>query len=179
MADIFELIILLVTKKEIELIARLFLASFLGGLIGYEREQFNKPAGLRTNMLVCLGAALMMVYAANAFPNPDSSARIAAGMITGIGFLGAGSIMQSKKTVRGLTTAATIWVVAIIGTAVGGGEYLGAAIATVFVLAILYFSRIEEKVVSLGLPVVAWFPIRRLPLVKKMHRVSRKTKPES
>ncbi len=152
---------------DVEMVIRLFEASFLGGLIGYEREKFSKPAGLRTNMLVCLGTALITIYAENAFPVPDSWARVAAGVITGVGFLGAGAILQTKKRVRGLTTAASIWVVAIIGMAVGGGQHLPAIISTLIVLGILYFSRIEKKVISVGLPKVTWLPIRHLQLSRK------------
>ncbi|MFH1471112.1 MAG: MgtC/SapB family protein [Candidatus Micrarchaeota archaeon] len=168
---------------EVELVIRLLEAAFLGGLVGYERERFNKPAGLRTNMLVCLGTALIIIYAENAFPTPDSWARVASGLITGVGFLGAGAIMQSKKRVRGLTTAATIWVVAIIGMAVGGGQHLAAIVATIIVLGILYFSRIEEKVVAVeekfvgtGLPSVSWRPIRQLSLGRKNGSRFNKTK---
>ncbi len=155
--------------SDIELVIRLLEASFLGGMIGWEREKFNKPAGLRTNMLVCLGTALIIIYAENSFPVQDSWARVASGVITGIGFLGAGAIMQSRKGIRGLTTAATIWVVAIIGMAVGGGQLIAAIASTIIVLAILFFSSIEEKVISVGLPDVTWFRTRHLHLSKKMY----------
>jgi putative Mg2+ transporter-C (MgtC) family protein len=146
---------------DFELVLRLLLAAFLGALIGYERERFNKPAGLRTHMLVCLGTALVIIYAENSFSAPDSWARVASGVITGIGFLGAGAIMQSRKRVKGLTTAATIWIVAIIGMAVGGGQFLGAAIATLLVLGILRIG--EEHVIRIGLPSVTWLSLRSLP----------------
>lgn len=168
------------SPKETELLARLLLAVILGGAIGYEREKYNKPAGLRTNMLVCLGTALIMVYAESVFPVPDSAARVAAGVITGVGFLGAGSILHTKRMVRGLTTAATIWTVAIIGMTVGGGQYLVGVTATAFVLMILYFSRIEETVVGSDLPVITWLPMKyatlskKKPLKHEKHRIALK-----
>ncbi|MFH0817547.1 MAG: MgtC/SapB family protein [Candidatus Micrarchaeota archaeon] len=161
--------------NDVELVLRLLEASFLGGIIGYEREKYNKPAGLRTHMLVCLGTAMLIVYSENSFPTPDSWARVAAGAITGIGFLGAGTIMQSNKKVSGLTTAATVWTVAIIGMAVGGGQLLGAFVSTLLILGILYFSRIEETVTSVGLPNVTWIPLHNLPLLsKKIYQRRRK-----
>ncbi len=132
--------------NEIEIVWRLLLATVLGGVVGYEREVFRKPAGIRTNMLVCLGSALIMVYAENAFGGVDMSARVAAGIITGVGFLGAGTIIQSRKRIMGLTTAASMWIVASIGMAVGGGHEFPAIVATVLVVLILYFSRVERKV---------------------------------
>ena len=134
-----------------EIIFKLTLAGILGGLIGLERESLNRPAGLRTYTLVCVGSALAMVVSldmyfqyyqtVNAAPG-----RIAAQVISGIGFLGAGTIMREGATVRGLTTAAGLWVVACIGLAVGAGLYIPAIATTVLILFILiYFIHFEEK----------------------------------
>ncbi|MFH1447431.1 MAG: MgtC/SapB family protein [Candidatus Micrarchaeota archaeon] len=135
---------------EVEMVFRLVAASLLGGAVGYQRDIYNKPAGLRTNMLVCLGSALVMIYSENAFGGQDMSARVAAGVITGVGFLGAGTIIHSKKRITGLTTAASMWIVASIGMAVGGGQDMAAITATILVVMILYFSNIAEGVRRTG-----------------------------
>ncbi len=111
------------------------------GLIGLEREHIHKPAGLRTNILVGLGTTLMMIIAIklSSFSDPSAVSRIASQAITGVGFLGAGAIFQGRNSVFGLTTAATIWVVAAIGLAVGIGYYTAAIIATSVALITLYF----------------------------------------
>lgn len=122
---------------EWEVILRLFLAVIFGGLIGYERESAHRPAGLRTNILVCLGSALIVSFEAyyhQNTPTVSDHLRMAAQVVTGIGFLGAGTIIQTRSNVRGLTTAATIWVTAAIGMAVGGGFYYGAIASLIFVL---------------------------------------------
>ncbi len=114
---------------RLDLLVRLVLAVVLGGAVGWERERSSKPAGLRTNILICLGAALFTdlsirfggLAIGGAVRDP---ARIAAQVVTGIGFLGAGTIIQARGTVTGLTTAATLWVVAGIGMSVGGGSYV-------------------------------------------------------
>ncbi|MFO7265391.1 MAG: MgtC/SapB family protein [Limnochordales bacterium] len=121
-----------------ELIGRLVLATGLGGLIGLEREVHNHPAGLRTHILVCLGSALVMLvsmYGLLVFHGGDvngryDAGRIAAQVVSGIGFLGAGTIMREGSTVRGLTTAASLWIVAAIGLAVGSGMYVAAVVTT-------------------------------------------------
>ena len=134
-----------------EIIFKLALAGILGGLIGLERESLNRPAGLRTYTLVCVGSALAMVVSLDMYfqyyqtVNADPG-RIAAQVISGIGFLGAGTIMREGATVRGLTTAAGLWVVACIGLAVGAGLYIPAIATTVLILFILiYFIHFEEK----------------------------------
>ena len=119
-------------------IVRLVLAAFLGGLIGLEREMKRKPAGLRTNMFICFGSAmftLMSVELAGEFTGDHT--RIAAQIIPGIGFIGAGSILHSRGSVTGLTTAATLFVVASVGMAVGGGLYLTGVFATLVILVAL------------------------------------------
>ena len=134
-------------------VTRLLAAFFLGGLIGFEREKKGARAGLRTHILVCMGSCLIMLtsiyifelYQTKAVVDP---ARIAAGVVTGIGFLCAGTIIRSSERVQGLTTAASVWISAAIGLAVGCG-YMSAAITTTI---IVYFSlsllkKIEKEVI--------------------------------
>ncbi|MFL5608887.1 MAG: MgtC/SapB family protein [Gemmatimonadaceae bacterium] len=127
---------------RLDLLAKLALAVFLGGIIGFEREINGKPAGLRTNILICLGATLLMDLSTRIGlidgVRIGDPARIAAQVVSGVGFLGAGTIMQSQGMVTGLTSAATIWVVAAIGMTVGAGYYIegvGAGLIVTFVLA--------------------------------------------
>jgi putative Mg2+ transporter-C (MgtC) family protein len=115
-------------------LARLLLASILGGIIGLERQMRHKPAGLRTNMFICFGAAMFTILSKQLAGAESDSARIAAQIIPGIGFIGAGSILHAKTSVTGLTTAATLFVVASVGMAAGGGLYLTACFATVIIL---------------------------------------------
>jgi putative Mg2+ transporter-C (MgtC) family protein len=131
-------------------ILRLALAAALGGAIGLEREYHHKPAGLRTNMLIALGSALFSILSIELGAGAGSPDRVAAQVVTGIGFLGAGAILRSGENIHGLTTAATIWVNAAIGMAAGIGSYLvatGATALTVIVLAILpsIERRFEER----------------------------------
>lgn len=124
----------------VDVFLRLALAAGLGGAIGLEREYRSKPAGLRTNMLIGLGSALFAILSIELGTVAGSPDRIAAGVVTGIGFLGAGAILRSGQSVRGLTTAATIWVNSAIGMATGLGLYnvaAGGATLTLVVLAIL------------------------------------------
>jgi len=134
-----------------ELLLRLALAAVLGGLIGVERELREREAGLRTHLLVALGSALFTIvgaYGFHAFLESGQSVvrtdptRIAAQIVTGIGFLGAGAIIRQGLSVRGLTTAATLWVVAAVGLAAGAGYYSAAAITTAVVLVALWPLRI-------------------------------------
>lgn len=120
-------------------IASLLIAAVLGGLIGLEREAEQRPAGLRTYMLVCVGSSLFTILSINAFPGepPRDTARVAAQIVTGIGFLGAGTVWRSRDHVTGLTTAAGLWVAAAIGMAVGAGLGLLALAATILVLIVL------------------------------------------
>jgi putative Mg2+ transporter-C (MgtC) family protein len=130
---------------EIEMILRLVLATVLGGIIGFQREWSGKEAGLRTHILICTGAALFTVVSRYGFPGSDP-ARIAAGIVTGIGFLGAGVILhRGGGEVKGLTTAATIWAVAAIGLAAGAGLYLIAAVATIVIVGILFIPHLGGK----------------------------------
>jgi putative Mg2+ transporter-C (MgtC) family protein len=124
----------------------LVLAAVLGGIIGIEREIKRRPAGLRTNMFICFGSALFTILSAElAGPGSDMT-RIASQIIPGIGFIGAGSILRSKGGVSGLTTAATIFVVAAVGMACGGGLYLLAGFSTVLiVLALIVLGRVSTQ----------------------------------
>lgn len=115
---------------ELEPITRLILGFVLSGVVGLEREVSLKPAGLRTHLLVGLGSTLLTILSLEAFHEADPS-RVAASIIVGIGFLGAGTILKTKDKVIGLTTAATLWIVASIGVATGAGFYLLAIIATI------------------------------------------------
>jgi putative Mg2+ transporter-C (MgtC) family protein len=132
-----------------EALLRLALAAILGGLIGVERELREREAGLRTHLLVAVGSALFTIVGAYGFHDFVNSAgsvvdptRIAAQIVTGIGFLGAGAIIRQGFSVRGLTTAATLWVVAAVGLASGAGYYSAAVITTALVLIALYPLRI-------------------------------------
>jgi putative Mg2+ transporter-C (MgtC) family protein len=121
----------------LDLLLRLLLAAGLGATIGLEREWRRKPAGLRTNILIALGAALFTILSQQLGGPGGTPDRIAAQVVTGIGFLGAGAIMRSGRSIHGMTTAATIWVNAAIGMAAGLGEFLTATIATVVTLLVL------------------------------------------
>jgi len=133
-----------------QIIMRLVLTVVLSGLIGFERQWHKRTAGLRTHILVALGSCLIMLTSSyvfdiyNGIANVDP-ARIAAGVITGIGFLGAGTIIREKEGVKGLTTAASLWVVAGIGLACGCGFKKAAIYTTVLALIVLYFLRYVEE----------------------------------
>ena len=128
---------------NVESLIRLFISVVLGGLIGFEREKKVKPAGLRTNMLVCLGSCLFTLVSITNFS--VDPARVAAGIVTGIGFLGAGSIIATGGQIIGITTAATLWVVAGIGLVVGLGEYIIAIVSTIMVYLILIVKTPQQK----------------------------------
>ena len=136
--------------SDIHLIMRLVLSMILGGLIGYERELTNRPAGLRTHILVTVGSCLIMILSIYGFmglgPNGGNGepARLAAQVVSGIGFLGAGTIMRDGSNVSGLTTAASIWISGGIGLATGAGFYLGALTTTVIALLSLFSVRFIE-----------------------------------
>ncbi|MEK3884060.1 MgtC/SapB family protein [Paenibacillus sp. PL2-23] len=141
---------------EMDILFRLMLALVLGGLIGFEREQSNHAAGFRTNILVCLGACLLMLLSIYGFadfveePNVRvDPARLAAAVITGVGFLGAGTILFTGKSITGLTTAASLWVVAAIGLAVGAGFYFASTCVTLMALLTLWlFSKLEKRYIK-------------------------------
>jgi putative Mg2+ transporter-C (MgtC) family protein len=136
---------------ELEVLLRLLTAVLLGAAVGMERELHGKQAGLRTHTLICLGAALLTVMSIR-IPAPYAAAyrvgdvsRIASNIATGVGFLGAGVILHARGQIKGLTTAATIWVVAAIGVAAGAGEYVPAFGTAVLVLVILVPLRWLER----------------------------------
>jgi len=123
---------------------KLLLAVVLSGLIGWERERSHKPAGLRTHMLVCVGSALITIVSINYFV--EDYARIIAAVITGIGFIGAGTIIaQGTKGIHGLTTAASLWIVAAVGISVGIGWYVLSVIATVLIMLILFLGGYKKE----------------------------------
>jgi len=136
--------------SNIQVIIRLVLSLVLGGFIGIERQLHRRTAGLRTHILVSLGSCLIMltsIYIFAIYKNEASldPARIAAGVITGIGFLGAGAIIRDRSGVKGLTTAASLWVVAGIGLSTGCGFYSAAIVTTLLALVtLLFLRRIEE-----------------------------------
>ena len=135
---------------------RLVLAAILGGLIGLERETKNRPAGLRTNMFICFGAALFTILSHDLAGNNSDYTRIASQVIPGIGFIGAGSILHMRGLTTGLTTAATIFVVASVGMAAGGGLYLTATFATTLVLLSLFALGHLEETFNLKLLMVSY-----------------------
>jgi putative Mg2+ transporter-C (MgtC) family protein len=129
---------------------KLVLAIALGGIIGLEREASQKPAGFRTNILVCVGSTMMMALAVLLVQSrggtADTLVRMAAGVITGMGFLGAGTIMQARGTIAGLTTASTLWLVAGLGLVIGAGYYVPALIfAALTIVTLLLFGKIEAS----------------------------------
>ncbi len=137
--------------SDVELVQRLVLAAFLGGLLGAEREFRQKSAGFRTNILIAMGSALFTILSITVAPERSDPTRIAAQIVTGIGFLGAGAIMRTESRVHGLTTAATIWVNAALGLAAGAGEYHLAAVGGAITLVVLLIlapieHRLEQRV---------------------------------
>ncbi len=136
-------------------IARLALAAFLGGLIGLEREAKHRPAGLRTNIFICMGAAMFTLLSDQlAGAHGGDHTRIAAQIIPGIGFIGAGSIIHARgDLVTGITSAATLFVVASVGMAVGGGLYMTAVFATGLVLGVLMLLGLIENFLNLKMMV--------------------------
>lgn len=138
----------------VQILLELLAATFLGGVIGWERESKGSFAGLRTHVLVCLGSCLIMQVSIHMFElfkdvTVSDPGRIAAGVITGIGFLGAGAIMRSTQSIKGLTTAASIWVASGIGLAAGCGFYIGAVAATLITFLVLKcLHDVETKFIS-------------------------------
>ncbi|MCO5230007.1 MAG: MgtC/SapB family protein [Chitinophagales bacterium] len=174
-----------------EIAIRLLLASLFGGFIGWERERKDWAAGLRTHMMVCVGACLVMIVSSYGFTDilnhPDidlDPSRVAAQVVSGIGFIGAGAIIFSKQgTVRGLTTAAGLWTVAAIGLATGGGLYFAAGMTTFVALVILWGiqpieQRFFKKYRHMTLRVIAQKEINHSALLKRL-LVSEKFKVQS
>ncbi len=138
---------------ELQSVIKILMALVCGGLIGYEREYKNRPAGLRTHILVCVGAALVMVVAQYMYNNDPGgridTTRLGAQVISCICFLGAGTIIRERFGVKGLTTAASLWAVACIGIAVGSGYYLIAGLTTLVIIVSLILFRKLEKVMKI------------------------------
>ena len=133
-------------NTTLDIILRLLLAAVLGAGIGYQRERANKPAGLRTHSLICLGSALFTVVSIYGFTDGVDPSRVAAAVATGIGFIGAGVIfrgMRGDRVVMGLTTAASVWVTAAIGLAAGVGMYLIATIIAVVTVLVLMIPKVR------------------------------------
>ena len=129
-----------------DVLIRVALALLASALVGLEREKTKHAAGMRTHMLVCVGATLITLVSMDVFP--EDPARVAAGIVTGIGFLGAGTIFRDKNNVRGLTTAASIWAVAGVGLAIGTGALFIAAVATVAMLITLELGRLRATILG-------------------------------
>ncbi|MFN2414255.1 MAG: MgtC/SapB family protein [Pyrinomonadaceae bacterium] len=136
-------------RQLVHVLVRLLAATLLGAVIGIQRERAGKPAGLRTHMLVTLGTAVFVLACAGVGMSSDGLSRVIQGIITGIGFIGAGSILKlsEERDVRGLTTAAGVWMTAAVGVAVGLGSLGVAILSTLFTLIILSFAkRLEREV---------------------------------
>jgi putative Mg2+ transporter-C (MgtC) family protein len=132
-------------NTTIDMVLRLLLAAALGAVIGYQRERANKPAGLRTHILISLGSALFTVVSIFGFGDGVDVSRVAAGVVTGIGFIGAGVIFRGMRGdhVMGLTTAASVWVTAAIGLAAGVGMYLIATVVAAITVLVLMVPRVK------------------------------------
>ncbi len=124
---------------DLQMFLRLLVAVVLGALVGYERERAGKPAGVRTHGMVSLGSALFAVVSLHGFGNASDPSRVAAQIVTGIGFLGAGAILHQRGSVHGLTTAASLWVTAAIGLAVGVGMVFMSLATAILVFLLLHF----------------------------------------
>ena len=131
-------------SPELEMVLRLLLAVVLGTAIGFERQHARKPAGLRTHVLICIGAALFTIASIYGFGSGADPARVAAGIVVGIGFVGAGMIIRTQEgVVVGLTSASSVWAVAAVGLAAGAGLYILAPVAALIVLIVL---RLPKKI---------------------------------
>lgn len=128
---------------------RLLLAMLFGGIVGYQREITDRPAGFRTHVMVTVGSALFMLVSTYNFGVPVDPTRIAAQVVTGIGFLGAGTIIRQGNIIVGLTTAASLWAVSAVGLAVGAGFYSGALMGTIIIyLALTVFKSVENRLIG-------------------------------
>ena len=142
--------------NPLTLVIQLALAAVLGGIIGFEREGLKRPAGFRTHILVCVGSTVavhtnLQLIESFGGAGPMDPARLGAQVISGLGFLGAGTIIKEGSSVKGLTTAASLWVVGIIGLAIGAGQYFSAVLSTVMLYVILgAFQKIESRIRSKG-----------------------------
>ena len=134
---------LLWNSSQIELIVRLLIATMLGALIGYQREIKERPAGLRTHMLVAMGSVIFTILSFSAFSGSDPS-RVASYVVVGIGFIGAGTIIQVKNKVTGITTASSLWVTASVGMTIGVGYYLLGFVASILAVLVLSLKGITD-----------------------------------
>ena len=132
-------------SSQLDFLLRIILAFALSGIIGFERERVDKPAGLRTHILVGVGSCLFTILSFTAFPGSDP-ARVASYVVAGIGFIGAGTILQTRERVLGITTAASLWVAAAIGMAAGVGYYVLAVIVTALSYLTLRLRPLEERI---------------------------------
>lgn len=140
---------MIIMITTIALIFRILLSVILGAIVGFEREIEEKPAGIRTHILVCMGATLFTISSFYLTPLSSGDAtRIAAGIVTGIGFIGAGSIIATKGHVKGLTTAASLWVVSGIGMMVGLGSYILSSASAIIVFIVLRLGEIKKKILK-------------------------------
>lgn len=166
-----------------EIIIRLVISSVIGGLIGIEREVNNRPAGLRTHVLVTVGSALIMLISIDGFSDAvnrtGDPARLAAQVVSGIGFLGAGTIMRTGNSINGLTTAASLWVSAGIGLAIGAGYYTGAIVtATIVMITLMTLGSLEKKILTKNYRVIDFVVndkpgiIGQIGTVMGVHKVS-------
>ena len=130
-------------SSQIELIVRLLIATMLGALIGYQREIKERPAGLRTHMLVAMGSVIFTILSFSVFSRSDPS-RVASYVVVGIGFIGAGTIIQVKNKVTGITTASSLWVTASVGMTIGVGYYLLGFVASILAVLVLALKGITD-----------------------------------
>lgn len=141
-----------ISNEFYEILFKLFLALIIGGIIGFEREGIKRPAGFRTHILVCVGSTLIMLCGIHIYNDPRFGAasdptRLGAQIVSGMGFLGAGTIIRNGSSVKGLTTAAGLWTISGIGIAIGSGFYEGAIIASLMlILSLFFFSKVEGKI---------------------------------
>ena len=132
-------------EQQLTMVFQLCLALILAGVIGYEREKYSKPAGLRTHMILAIGCTILTIISYSAFPNPTDNSRLAAAIISGIGFIGAGTVLQTRERIVGLTTAASIWLTASVSIAVGTGNYVLAIAGTILGYIILESKSFQIK----------------------------------
>lgn len=161
--------------SNVELVLRLLLSTLVGGIIGIERENNNRPAGLRTHILVSVGAALIMLISTQGFHGLEGGSdpsRLAAQVVSGIGFLGAGTIIRTGNSITGLTTAASIWVCGGLGLAIGSGYYLGGiATAIIAFLSLGVLNKLEKKLEINKYKVIVLICIERPGLIGNLGQI--------
>mgnify|MGYP002562401180 CR=1 FL=1 len=161
---------------ETEMVVRLLIAAAVGGAIGLERESKNQPAGLRTHIVVILGACLVMLISKYGFTDIDivnkDPARLAAQVVSGIGFLGAGTIIVHRNMIRGLTTAASLWTTAGIGLAIGSGMYVvGVGTAVVLLVVLIFVRKLEVMTVKKKYKVLKVFTVSPETFIREMEQI--------